>query len=98
MACSASNGDSCIQVGTGGVVKDVRVHKEVIAKVSAGAEALGFIPQGVMESPIKGATSGNTEFLAHFIRDPAKEHLAVAAVAEVDAYFASQPQSRASSR
>ena len=81
------------QVGTGGVVKDARVHQEVIAKVSAGAEALGFMPQGVMESPIKGATSGNTEFLAHFIRDPTKEHLSVAAIAEVDAYFAAQPRS-----
>lgn len=87
-----------MQVGAGGVVKDARVHKEVIAKVSAGAEALGFIPQGVMESPIKGATSGNTEFLAHFIRDPAQVHLGVAAVAEVDAYFAAQPKPRATGR
>ena len=71
-------------------MKDTRVHQEVIAKVSAGAEALGFVAQGVMESPIKGATSGNTEFLAHFIRDPAREHLSVAAIAEVDAYFAGQ--------
>ena len=80
-----------MQVGTGGVVKDAGVHQEVIAKVSAGAEALGFMPQGVMVSPIKGATSGNTEFLAHFIRDPAGEHLATAAVAAADAYFAGRP-------
>ena len=79
-------------------MKDPRIHQDVIAKVSAGAEALGFVAQGVMESPIKGATSGNTEFLAHFIRDPTREHLSVAAINEVDAYFAGQKAKRVSIR
>ena len=44
------------------------MHQEVIGKVTAGAAELGFVRQGVVESPIKGAASGNTEFLAHFMR------------------------------
>ena len=52
----------------GGVVRDAAVHQEVIARVTAGAAELGFVPQGVMESPIRGAASGNTEFLANFAR------------------------------
>ena len=44
------------------------VHEEVIARVTAGAVELGFVPQGIVESPIRGAASGNTEFLANFVR------------------------------
>jgi len=51
------------EVGKGGVVKDPAQHQRVIAEVSAVAEALGLIGQGVIESPIKGA-DGNVEFLA----------------------------------
>jgi len=58
------------QVGTGGVVKDPKVHQDVIQKVTSGIEAWGFRSKGVCESPIKGEKSGNTEFLSYFIRDP----------------------------
>ena len=34
----------------------------------AGVEATGFTNHGHIESPIKGATSGNTEYLAFFTR------------------------------
>ena len=58
---------SCaLQVEEGGVVRDSGVHAEVIARIKEGAEQLGFVSQGVVDSPIKGATSGNKEFLAHF--------------------------------
>lgn len=57
-------------VGKGGIVSDPAVHEEVIARVTKGIEAAGFIRTGVTPSPIKGAT-GNTEFLAHFVRTAA---------------------------
>jgi 23S rRNA (cytidine1920-2'-O)/16S rRNA (cytidine1409-2'-O)-methyltransferase len=56
------------QVGRGGLVRDPRVHAEVCDRVTAGIEALGFTCRGVIESPLKGDKSGNTEFLAHFVR------------------------------
>ncbi|KAG1667570.1 hypothetical protein FOA52_014651 [Chlamydomonas sp. UWO 241] len=58
------------QVESGGVVRDPKVHEMVIERVSAGIEAWGFRRGGVTESPIRGEKSGNTEFLAYFVRDP----------------------------
>lgn len=55
------------QVASGGVVRDPAVHAEVVARVVAACEAEGLACRGWMESPIKGATAGNTEFLAHFV-------------------------------
>lgn len=55
------------QVGAGGVVRDPAVHEEVIRKVTQGAAEFGLRRLGLIESPIKGATGGNTEFLAHFV-------------------------------
>jgi len=65
-------------VSPGGVVRDPAVHREVIERVTAGAAELGFVRQGVIESPIRGAASRNTEFLAHYKRVEAScsEHLA----------------------
>ena len=57
-----------MQVAAGGVVRDPDVHKQVIASVSSGVVALGFTAEGHIESPIKGASGGNTEFLAVFNR------------------------------
>lgn len=45
-----------------------QVHLEVLTRITQGVEALGFGCQGVIESPLKGDKSGNTEFLAHFVR------------------------------
>ena len=61
------------QVARGGVVKDPAVHREVVAKVVAGVEGRGFTFRGHIESPIKGASAGNTEFLCHFSREAAAE-------------------------
>lgn len=58
-------------VGAGGVVRDPKVHAEVIARVSAGAEAFGLRRRGLIESPLKGDKGGNTEFLALFEHDAA---------------------------
>ena len=56
-----------MQVEQGGVVRDPAVHCQVIDWVRAGVEAAGLHFCGCMESPVKGATSGNTEFLAYFV-------------------------------
>lgn len=53
------------EVGKGGIVKDEKVHKKVIEKVTSGIVAQGFELIGVIDSPIQGAT-GNKEFLAYF--------------------------------
>ena len=50
----------------GGVIKDEKVHNRLIKKVQDGIEELGFLCRGVIESPIRGATSENKEFLAMF--------------------------------
>lgn len=55
-----------VQVASGGVVRDPKVHQQVLESVSSGIAALGFTNEGSIESPIKGATGGNIEFLAVF--------------------------------
>lgn len=55
------------QVGKGGIIRDEKVHQEVIEKVVAGIVQEGFALCGVTDSPITG-TSGNKEFLAFFER------------------------------
>lgn len=56
------------QIGAKGVVRDTKVHLEVIEKVIAGAGEMGFEYVRHTTSPIKGAKEGNTEFLALFNR------------------------------
>jgi len=55
------------QVGKGGIVRDEAVRKEVIERVKAEAEAIGFKAKGVIASPISGA-DGNVEFLIHLVK------------------------------
>ena len=52
------------QVGKGGIVRDPKVHREVLETVIAAMPAIGLMPQGLTISPIKGV-GGNTEFLLH---------------------------------
>ncbi|EEF35129.1 hemolysin A [Ricinus communis] len=59
------------QVGSGGIVRDPEVHKEVLEKIIKGVENFGFCKNGWIESPLKGA-EGNTEFLVYFSRTPEK--------------------------
>jgi 23S rRNA (cytidine1920-2'-O)/16S rRNA (cytidine1409-2'-O)-methyltransferase len=53
------------QIGRGGIVKDEKVHQEVVKKIEEGMLQFGFKMVDVIESPIFGAT-GNKEFLALF--------------------------------
>lgn len=51
------------KVGKGGIVRDPKVHEEVIEEVLAQSAEAGFLTSGLTWSPIKGG-SGNIEFLA----------------------------------
>lgn len=55
------------QVGKGGIVKDPLKHVEVIDRIKAFSEELGFKVLGVTESSITG-TKGNKEFLIHLAK------------------------------
>lgn len=55
------------QVGKGGIIKDPKVHKSVVERVTQDIADVGFVCKGVIESPILGG-SGNREFLAYFVR------------------------------
>jgi len=50
-------------VGRGGVVRDVRVHRRVLHEALLSAAAQGLAPHGLVASPITGP-AGNREFLA----------------------------------
>ncbi len=51
-------------VGKGGVVKDERVHQQVVENIKADSESMGLQVLGTTTSPIKGP-KGNVEFLIH---------------------------------
>ena len=52
----------------GGVVKDEKVRKKIIKDIEEFCVSIGFISQGVIESPIQGAKSKNTEYLIYIKR------------------------------
>lgn len=52
------------KIGKKGVVRDPKVHEEVIRKVADCAQELGFLIQGLDYSPIKGP-EGNIEYLLY---------------------------------
>ena len=54
------------QVGKKGVVRDKKVHTEVIEKTLAFAYSIGFVLRGLTFSPIKGP-EGNIEYLAELV-------------------------------
>lgn len=56
------------KVGKKGVVRDKSVHREVIEKVITYSEELGFVPQKLDYSPIKGP-EGNIEYLLHIVKN-----------------------------
>ncbi len=53
------------EVGSGGIVRDPKVHKRVVDKILALGSGLGLSAIGHIDSPIEG-TKGNREFLAAF--------------------------------
>ncbi|MBR0028501.1 MAG: TlyA family RNA methyltransferase, partial [Clostridia bacterium] len=56
------------QVGKKGVVKDIKVHYEVIKTVLDFARSIDFYVAGLSFSPIKGP-EGNIEYLLHLTKD-----------------------------
>ena len=52
------------KVGKKGVVRDPKVHVEVIENVLTYATSNGFLPIGLSYSPVKGP-EGNIEYLVH---------------------------------
>lgn len=57
------------KVGKSGVVRDPKVHKEVLSEVLTFAGQLGLILKNLTFSPITGG-EGNIEFLAHWRLEP----------------------------
>lgn len=57
------------KVGKSGVVRDAKVHQEVIESILNYATELGFSIKGLTFSPITGG-EGNIEFLAHLGLEP----------------------------
>jgi 23S rRNA (cytidine1920-2'-O)/16S rRNA (cytidine1409-2'-O)-methyltransferase len=55
------------QVGKGGVVRDPRLHQEVVHGLKAFCEGAGWAVEGEMESPLLGP-KGNKEFLMYLTR------------------------------
>jgi 23S rRNA (cytidine1920-2'-O)/16S rRNA (cytidine1409-2'-O)-methyltransferase len=60
------------QVGKGGVVRDPRVHRAVLERVTAEWRALGLTVAGLARSPVLGP-AGNVEFLAYLEKQPPAE-------------------------
>ncbi|MNO21726.1 Hemolysin A [compost metagenome] len=60
------------KVGKSGVVRDPKVHLEVLETVLGFAVSIGYTLKGLTFSPITGG-EGNIEFLAHLGLEPGKE-------------------------
>ncbi len=54
------------QVGKNGIVRDAKIHVNVIEKILQTAKDLDFIPTGLTYSPIQGG-EGNIEFLLYLV-------------------------------
>lgn len=52
------------RVGKNGIIKEPKVHEDVVAEVLAFTSRIGYTIQGLTFSPITGG-EGNIEFLAH---------------------------------
>lgn len=55
------------QIGKGGIVRDKKIHKEVLLKVLRYAEEVQLSPAGLTFSPVTGA-KGNIEYLLHLTK------------------------------
>ena len=65
------------QVGKKGIVRDRKVHREVIEKVAAYAADCGLKPEGLTYSPVTGA-KGNIEYLM-YLKKPRTEDASASA-------------------
>ena len=67
-------------VGKRGVVRNPKVHRDVIAEVFEFTVALGFTIKGLTYSPIKGP-NGNIEYLMYIVKNAGEsEQIDIAAV------------------
>lgn len=55
------------EIGRGGIVREEKVHQRIVDQLKAFMREQGFETVGVIESPVRGAASGNLEFLAYFV-------------------------------
>ena len=55
-------------IDKGGVVKDEKIRKKIIEDIENFCKTIGFNSFGVIESPILGAKSKNTEYLIYLKR------------------------------
>lgn len=62
------------QVGKKGIVRDKRIHEQVIEQIALFAIEEGYEVKGIDFSPIKGG-EGNIEFLIHLVNNDAKQLL-----------------------
>lgn len=72
------------KVGKKGVVRDKKVHQEVIEMVMEYARSIGFVLLHLDYSPIKGP-EGNIEYLLHMTKDAAAEPACLNAAEVVEA-------------
>lgn len=56
------------EIAKGGIVKDKKVHEKIINDIKEFCSNLNLETQGIIESPIKGAKQGNTEYLIYLKR------------------------------
>ncbi len=56
-------------ISKGGVVRDKKVHQNIIEDIKNFCSLLNLMPQGVIESPITGAKHGNVEYLIYLKRE-----------------------------
>lgn len=56
-------------VQKGGVVREAKIHNEIIEDIKNFAINIGLTPRGVINSPILGNKSGNVEFLIYLNRN-----------------------------
>lgn len=56
-------------VGKGGVVRDVRIHRDIILRLAALWSEMGLHFAGLARSPIEGP-AGNVEYLAYLEKQP----------------------------
>jgi len=64
------------QVGKGGIVRDARVHRAVVQKITRDAIDADWRILGLSRSPIAGA-EGNIEFFVHLSRDLSRQNVDV---------------------
>ena len=57
------------EIQKGGVVKDEKIRENIIEDIKNYCISIGFEVLGVVESPIKGAKSKNTEYLIYLKRE-----------------------------